>query len=538
MLRMTVPFAVRRRSVAAIAALLTTFLSVWIAPARADEKAAGPADAQRVAAGKELLAEGDKLADDGKYDDAALTYKAAFEKLLPGMRKLEFKRNVGGKVVPRNELRDILAKIEDEETPPERARAEETGMKALGLIPEDMDLRQFMLRLETEEVGGFYYPKTRTMYLVKEPPPEPGKQKKQGLFEKVFGTGKPKGFDKDETKVVLAHEMTHALADQHFDLRAMFKAAEGDSDRQLALSALVEGEATLTMIGASREDWDGRATAQLPAGRMSLMIGLLTPMLGFTSGPAFRDAPPVLSEQMTFPYLRGLVFCARVTNEGGWDALDAAYRKPPLSTEQVLHPEKYFGEGPDKRPDMPVAIDLGELKPGGGDGAADKADKAGAWKEAERDTLGELTIGIMLRDHNGKAAAAGWGGDTYAAFEGPGGRLGLVWMTTWDTEADARKFARYYTQYQTAKFAAKGKGNGKGKGKGGAGGVPAPDAFSDSVRREYDGAVLVVELRGKDIAVVEGFDAATTDALVDAAFKANKTEKTWDSRPASRKDQH
>jgi hypothetical protein len=527
---MTVPFAAQRGSVAAIAALLTGFLSVWIAPARADEKAIRPANPEMIAAGKELLADGDKLADDGKYDEAALTYKAAFEKLLPGMRKLEFKRPVGGKVIPRNELRDILAKMEDQETPPEKVRAEETGIKALGLIPDDTDLRQLMLRLQTEEVAGFYDPKTQTMHLIKEPPPEPGKQKKQGLFGKVFGTGKSKGFDKDETKVVLAHEMTHALADQHFDLNAMYKAAEGDADRQMALSALVEGEATLMMIGASREDWDGRTTTQMPAGRMSFMLGVITPMLGFTAGPAFREAPPALSEQMTFPYLRGFVLCARITNEGGWDALDAAYRKPPLSTEQVIHPEKYFGEGPDKWPDMPVAIDLGELKPGGGDGGPNKA---GAWKEAERDTLGELTISIMLRDHHGKAAAAGWGGDTYAAFEGPAGRLGLVWLTTWDTEADAREFARYYTQYQTAKFAAKG----KAKGKDGAGGVPAPDAFTDSVRREHDGAVLVVELRGKDVAVVEGFDAAATDALVDAAFKAKKTEKTWDSRPASHKDQ-
>lgn len=533
---MTVPFAAPRASFAAIAALLAAVVSASIAPARADEKIAKPANREMVAAGKKLLADGDKLADDGKYDAAALTYKAAFEKLLPGMRKLDFKRKVGGKVVPRNELRDILAKIEDEETPPEKMRAEETGMKALGLIPADMDLRQVMLRLQTEEVAGFYDPKTQTMHLVKEPPPEPGKQKKQGLFGNLFGTGKPKGFDKDETKVVLAHEMTHALADQHFDLKAMYKAAEGDSDRQMALSALVEGEATLTMIGASREDWDGRATTQMPARRMSLMIGLITPMLGFTAGPAFREAPPVLSEQMTFPYLRGLVLCALITNKGGWDALDAAYRKPPLSTEQVIHPEKYFGEGPDKKPDLPIAIDLGELNPGGGG-----ADKAGAWKEAERDTIGELTISIMLRDHHGKAAAAGWGGDTYAAFEGPGGRLGLVWLTTWDTEADAREFARYYTEFQTAKFTAKGKAKGKdgaagggGVGAGvGTGGVPAPDAFTDSVRRQYDGAMLVVELRGKDVAVVEGFDAAATDALVEAAFKAKKTEKTWDSRPAS-----
>src|SRR5205823_972720 len=153
--------------------------------------------------------------------------------------------------------------------------------------------------------------------------------------------GKTSGFDKDEHKMVIAHELTHALADQNFDLDALQAAAKGDDDRDLALSALIEGEATLTMLGAMMDDWDGAKVAKIPAADLDRTFSLMMYLMPVFGGPSLRTAPPILSESMIFPYVRGLVFCARLTNDGGWEALDAAYHNPPLSTEQILHPEKY-----------------------------------------------------------------------------------------------------------------------------------------------------------------------------------------------------
>ena len=234
---------------------------------------------------------------------------------------------------------------------------------------------------------------------------------------------------------MIAHELTHALADQHYDLDAMQKAVKKDDDRSLALSALIEGEATLAMFGAGMDDWEGDEITQLPAENLEWTFNLISPFLPFMGGgKTLRNAPPIISESMIFPYFRGMVFCAKLTNKGGWAAIDEVYRNPPLSTEQILHPEKYRG-----KLDLPMSIDLGVLKPGEG------------WKEVGRNVLGEMQLGVMLRKHGGKAAAAGWDGDRYAVFEGPDDKLGLVWLSTWDSEDDAREFVRGYVGYQTAK---------------------------------------------------------------------------------------
>jgi hypothetical protein len=446
-----------------------------------------------VSAGKRLLAEGDALADKNEPTEAVHRYKRAFEQLLPGLRKLPFKHAVKGDVTAREALRAVLLKEIEEDKTPAEFRADEMGMKALGLIPRDLDLKETMIKVYSEEIAAFYDTKTETMHLIKEPAAEANK--KPSLFERLLG--KTGGFDKDENKTVIAHELTHALADQNFDIDALQDDAKGDDDRDLALSALVEGEATLTMIGAQMEDWDGSITAQLPAENLELtfrILGPFLPMMG--GGKSIREAPPILVESMIFPYLRGMVFCAFVANKGGWPALTAAYRQPPLSTEQVLHPEKYR-----EKPDPPTAVDLGALDAGPG------------WKELGRNVVGEMQLAVLLRRHGGKAAAEGWDGDTFAVFEGPEDRLGLVWLTTWDTEADAREFIRGYLRFQAdTKFGPE---------------VPKPDTYPESSsRRPNKGAVFAVERRGSDVAVVEGFPSEATERLIEAAFKARKTEKT------------
>jgi hypothetical protein len=449
---------------------------------------------EAVAAGKALLKEGDELADKGQYTEAVLRYKRAFEKLLPGMRKVPFKNEVKSDVTAREKLKEVLVKEIDEDTTPEEFRANELGMKALGLLPPEIDLKAVMVKVYSEEIAAFYDTKNKTMHLIKEPEAEA--KKPPTLLERLMGrTG---GFDKDENKTIIAHELTHALADQNFDIDRMQKAVKPfhDDDRDLALSALVEGEATLTMFGANMNDWDGSQISEVPSESLGRMFSLLIPLMPLAGGKSLREAPVILSETMIFPYLRGMVFCARLTNDGGWTALNSAYRNPPLSTEQVLHPEKYLA-----KPDPPTAVDLGKLDPGEG------------WKELGRNVVGEMQLGVLLRRHGGKNAAAGWDGDRFAVFEGPEGRLGLVWFSTWDTEDDAREFHRGYARFQTTKLAKD---------------TPEPDAeaIPDALLRPHRDAVFAAIRRGSDVAVIEGFPAEVTDTLIDAAFKAKKTEMT------------
>ena len=418
-----------------------------------------------------------------------MKYKQAFEQLLPGLRQLKFKYEVKRDVTNREDMKAMLLKEIDEEMTPAEFRTGELGMKVLGFIPREMNWKEVMVRVYSEEIAAFYDPKTKTMHLIKETPVV--EKKKKGFFEALLG-GKKDGFDKDENKTVIAHELTHALADQNYDLDKLQKVVEADDDKSMALSSLIEGEATLAMIGAQMDDWDGRKVGALPAADLDRSFSLMMPFMSMAGGKALKEAPVILSESLIFPYFRGLVFCATLTNKGGWKGIDEAYKNPPQSTEQILHPEKYLDQ-----PDPPTAIDLGRLEPGEG------------WAEVGRNVIGEMQIAILLRRHGGKPAAAGWDGDRFTVFEGKDGKLAVVWLTTWDTEEDARDFARQYTRFQTTKMGQ---------------GVESPDAFPDAIRRPHDGTVYAVERRVKDVAVVEGFATEATERLMEAAFKADKVE--------------
>ncbi len=201
----------------------------------------------------------------------------------------------------------------------------------------------------------------------------------------------------------------------------------------------------------------------------------------------------ILSETMIFPYLRGLVYCAHLTNKGGWEALDAAYKSPPRSTEQVIHPEKYRDE-----PDPPTELKLDPLP------------ELCGWKEMGKNVVGEMQIGVMLRRFDRKAAP-GWDGDRYVVFVNQDDmeKLGLVWISTWDTERDAGEFAHAYTRFQTSKLGPD---------------AETPDQVPDRLRRSSKNRVYAVERRGLDVAVVEGFDPESSERLVDAAFRVTRTE--------------
>jgi hypothetical protein len=457
----------------------------------------GRADDAVAPDGASLLLEGDKLADQGKFTEAVIKYKSGIEKLLPKLRKIPFKHEVKRDVTKRENMKELILKEIDEDMTPQEFRANELAMKALGLLPASFNLREALAQVYSEEVAAFYDPKTKTMHLIEEP--KSAAPKKVGLLERLFG--KKGDFDKDENKSVIAHELTHALADQHYDLDALQKTVKKDDDRSLALSALIEGEATLAMFGASMDDWEGDIT-QLPAENLEWTFNLISPFMAFMGGgQSIRNAPPIISESMIFPYFRGMVFCAKLTNKGGWAAIDDVYRDPPLSTEQILHPEKYR-----EKPDYPMSIDLGSLAAGE------------AWKEVGRNVLGEMQLGILLKKHGGKAAAAGWDGDRYAVFEGPPGKLGLVWASTWDSDDDAQEFMRGYVSCQSDKVENLG---------------APPKRPTESIWRNDGDSLYVVERRGRDVIVVEGFSPQTTAALVSAAHQAKKTEV----KPAARKNE-
>jgi len=304
-----------------------------------------------------------------------------------------------------------------EDLTPLQLKAIETSAKAFGLIPESLDLSRYLPDLLASQVAGFYDPERRYMALVRR---EDGKASR----------GAEGGRDPED--MIIVHELTHALQDQHFDLRS-FETADPLSDASVARAALTEGDATLTMTsflaGKNVETVPGMGEAMSsflddPAG----MAGRAADVPG---GGELAKAPAWIRDSLLFSYVQGFSFCLEVRRAGGQKLLDYAFTTdPPRSSEQILHPEKWHG-----RRDDPVILPWPDLSA-----------VLSGWTKTAEGEAGEATIRTLLREtsrdrRTAHAAAAGWGGDRFAVYEREGRRL-LVWWTEWDGAADALEFQK------------------------------------------------------------------------------------------------
>ena len=307
----------------------------------------------------------------------------------------------------------VLSEFE-QEAPAEQMAKEEKVVKAFGLIPADYDLRAKLIEFLAENIGGYYDPEAKELFLVdmSQNPQMKGMGAAQGNMEEM----------------VMAHELQHALQDQNFDLMRWMTVLEDHDDRLQAFKSLVEGEAQLVgMTHMFKRDVD---LAQL--NRMQEAMLQMAP-----EGKKLRETPPFLVENMMFPYTQGAEFVQAMQRKHGWDRITQAFHDPPTSTEQILHPEKYLGAERDE----PVELLMSGLAGPLGKDA----------QELDTGVMGEFNVSILLRalgvgKREAASAAAGWDGDAYAGFETKDGRVVLVWLTTWDSADEAAEFERRYGQ--------------------------------------------------------------------------------------------
>lgn len=359
------------------------------------------------------------------------------------LRKLPILRQVRSGAQSREEIEQSLVRNLNESATPEEMQASEVTLKKLGLAPADFQLRPFLIKLLVEQVAGYYDPKTQQFYLAD-------------------------WIDLDGQKPVMAHELTHALQDQHFDLRRFEHWPKHDSDAELAAHALVEGDASFLMM---------QYVMRSPARQLAFMKSMVTGSEGSTE--QIEKAPRVLRETLLFPYFQGMTWVSQVYKRGGWDAVSAAYKNLPKSTEQILHSDKYFaGEEPQKVSVRDISSSLGK-----------------GWKMADNDVEGEWGYYLLLDEYINSAevskrASEGWGGDRYALFTGPNKTDVLIAeKTVWDTEQDAKEFFDAYAQRTTKRY-----------------GVEPSEVSADSATQVWktkEGGVLVVQ-SGAGVVVVEG----------------------------------
>jgi hypothetical protein len=340
-------------------------------------------------------------------DDAALAVMV--DTLLPaiaGASGLAVLEPVVFGIESPERVRSYIEARLDEEMPPAEFDGMERAYRLFRLLPEGLDLRAFLLDLYTEQVIGYYDPRLRRLVVVE-------------------------GVRRDDIAPVVAHELVHALQDQHADLDALV-APERGNDRQLAAQAAAEGQATLVMIALQAAETAGEP---IEPGALPDLGPLLRPALeaDYADFPVFAAAPRVVREALLFPYLQGATFVQALYR---YRPVGADRPVPfgdllPTSTQQVIHPVDRFIMA------RAEPLELRFDEPGGG------------WSIVYDNTLGQFEMTILVTEFLGEGAGElphPWAGDRYALMDGPDGATALAWYTVWETAAAADSFATRYRQ--------------------------------------------------------------------------------------------
>ncbi len=327
-------------------------------------------------------------------------------------------------------------------------------LKKLGLAPANFDLKSYYVSMLGEQLAGYYDTKTKKFYTTEH-------------------------VNRLQLETIMAHELTHALQDQHFDLTRLEKWPKHDSDAKMAISALVEGDATFTMA---------RYAVNNPLRALGLLASSLSPA---NSSPILTSGPNALKEGLTFPYVQGMNFARALYSHGGWAAVSGAFKRFPQSSEQILHPEKYLAR------EAPLKLRTPDLSPSLGKG----------WRRLDYDVNGEFGLALILKEFVASPtqvanAAAGWAGDQYAVYRGPQGQSLFAQVCAWDSAADAKEFFDAYIARTNTRYSIN----------------PASNNTSRAVWKIGEGDVWM-ERRGKRVVILEG--------LPSGANAANLAARLW-----------
>ena len=306
--------------------------------------------------------------------------RSHIERDVSSIRDLAFSSPVTYDVLDRASIRQVVAAKLSEQYTDQEISNMSTGLAAFGLLPPHFPLKQTYIDLLGEQIGAFY------------------DQHQHKLFMYRDAT-----LENAENRVILAHELTHALQDNNFGLLKLPLEVKNNDDQAEAASALVEGDATLVMTQYMARDLTWRTFTDTVTYSVTQRMDQI------------RKAPHYLREMLVFPYLKGQQFCAAIYARGGFPALSAVYANPPASTAQILHPEKYF---PETRED-PIPITFPDTTFQGE-------------RPLDDNVLGEMGTRLLFSQYvdadTAESEAAGWRGDRYLVFDRG---TSLVWISLW-----------------------------------------------------------------------------------------------------------
>jgi hypothetical protein len=311
--------------------------------------------------------------------------------LVARVRQLSVRARVPGFLLNRAELQREVERTLKDEAPDALIAGNTELLYAFDVVGADFDLKAALTKMYGAQLAGFYDPDKDRMVLASD-------------------------LSKDEQALTLYHELVHALQDQHYDLAGELDWKPEESDRQTALQALAEGDATLAMLDVARAA-AGMGPGDFPAEFLQIDALLMQ------ASPKLDEVPGFLVRAMVSPYADGLRFVSELRKSGGWGAVNDVWRQRPISTEQILHPEKYLAREP-VQPVPPLALPAGFDAP------------------SFRDVMGEQGIKLLFEEWAPAAAAAsaatGWGGDRIAVAASSAGTV-VFWHLAFDDEDAARR---------------------------------------------------------------------------------------------------
>jgi len=305
--------------------------------------------------------------------------------------------------ITKEKINEFLSKRVKEAAKPEEIRAEELTLKKFGLVPQDFDLAKNTVDLLTEQAAAFYDYDKKKLFITESTPTE---------------TQDP----------VLAHELSHALADQSFNLAKFIRKGRKSDDGAAARLAVMEGQATW-MMSEYLARKNGQSLKDSP-GLVAMMSGISETSSG--QYPVFENAPLYLRLTLVFPYTKGMLFQNAVFQRDGQYGFTEVFRHPPVSTQQIIHPEKYFSNVKPTEPDLP------------------DPHLPHSYKSLVGGSLGELEHGVLLEQYASKQRASEiaphWRGSTFELRENrSAGYVVLLYAVEWDTEESAQQ---YFTAYR------------------------------------------------------------------------------------------
>lgn len=367
------------------------------------------------------------------------------------------------------EIRAYLIAEQKKDEPPSKQYVDQRSLEAFGFIPKNFPLESFLLNLLTDQIAGLYDPRTKSFFIADWIPP-------------------------DEQKPVMAHELTHALDDEYFHLEKWQKAAQSNDDASMARDAVVEGSALAAMVDYSFAGMH-ISIRTLPDISPLIETSMASEM---TKDPNLDKAPVFIRDELLFPYLNGAIFTQQFLKaNSGWPDFKKVFENPPVSTQQILHPDLYFKGVKPRKITLPH---LGSAIPHG-------------WKKLDENVVGEFALRELFKQFLGESQARKfspmWAGDRYALFENKKSKdTLLIVLYALSNSDDTAKFYAAYRGLFEKKY-----------------GVQKPSVEEDEFA-DFDHAIL--DCQRDECLAIEAPDAATNRSVTSKMLK----NLAWPALPA------